>query len=217
MRAPESPTEIWIHDDRDNGEAYQQVFAFQFALKYLEAFADLETCLREGARPPALLILDTDHRAATPAAEWLARFHAAFGGRSKAIVVTKNDSLERFRELGLAGAADVILKPLKPNELIFRCERAISESLGGPLEILPASIEGVSVTGLTFKERQLLAIFILAPEHAVRRSDLFGAVWKDISVNKKTLDVHLFNLRRKLHPFGFDIVSRTQLYQLQKL
>ena len=115
------------------------------------------------------------------------------------------------------GAADYVLKPLKPNELIFRCEKVLSNALGGPFEILPTTVDGVSLKGLTFKERQLLAIFVLNVERSVTRAELFGTIWKDINVNKKTLDVHLFNLRRKLHPVGFDIICHAQVYQLVSL
>ena len=37
-----------------------------------------------------------------------------------------------------------------------------------------------------------------APSKQIKRVDLISKVWKDVSVGAKTLDVHIFNIRRKL-------------------
>ncbi len=212
MRTHQS--EIWIHDDPENRETYRQVFALQFSVRFFDQLDVLQDCLNESqANPPALLILDADRIESDPI-EWIKLFGASLQSRSRMIVVSRNDNLEQMREFIQGGAADYLLKPLKPNELIFRCENVLSKSCDGLFEILPTTIDGVSLKGLTFKERQLLAIFVLSADRSVARSDLFGAIWKDISVNKKTLDVHLFNLRRKLHPVGFDILCHSQVYRL---
>ena len=211
-----TPT-LWIYEEAENQETYQQVFAFQFRLRFFESFEAMNALVESrNFEKPSLIILDTSSSDRS-AAEWLKFIHAELHSSARTLIVSRTDSLDQMRDLASLGAVDFLLKPLRPNELIFRSERALSEVLGGPIEILPSTVDGVSVPGLTFKERQLLAIFILQPERAVRRTDLFGAIWKNISVNKKTLDVHLFNLRRKLHPLGLDIVSQDHFYQLRKL
>jgi DNA-binding response OmpR family regulator len=84
------------------------------------------------------------------------------------------------------------------------------------VELLPSELEGKAVLGLTLKERQLLASF-LTRTGVLTRNELHEALWRGVSVNRKTLDVHLFNLRRKIHPLGFDIVCEGQAYGLRKL
>jgi DNA-binding winged helix-turn-helix (wHTH) protein len=82
--------------------------------------------------------------------------------------------------------------------------------------ILRNDLDGIQISDLTFREHQLLTIFISRPERRVGREELYGAIWSKVTVNRKTLDVHLFNLRRKLRPFGYDIFCQDQVFTLIK-
>jgi DNA-binding winged helix-turn-helix (wHTH) protein len=46
-----------------------------------------------------------------------------------------------------------------------------------------------------------------SPVRSVNRKDILKKVWGATSVHPKTVDVHLYNLRRKLDPLGFQITS----------
>jgi DNA-binding winged helix-turn-helix (wHTH) protein len=62
----------------------------------------------------------------------------------------------------------------------------------------------------------MLTVFLNRPDRSVCRDELFEAIWAKVAVNKKTLDVHLFNLRRKLRQHGYDIFCRDQRFSLSK-
>lgn len=64
---------------------------------------------------------------------------------------------------------------------------------------------GTKIEGLTKKEIQLLKLFMLRENYTVEKEQVVKTIWKDILVNSKTLDVHFYNLRRKLSPYGIQI------------
>lgn len=70
---------------------------------------------------------------------------------------------------------------------------------------------------LTFKEFKILGLFINTPEHSLSRQNLISSLWTDVKVGPKTLDVHLFNLRRKIRPKGYDLIHQgTGIWKLEK-
>ena len=44
-------------------------------------------------------------------------------------------------------------------------------------------------------------------DRCISRTDILEKVWGKTSVHPKTVDVHLYNLRRKLHAYGYMIRS----------
>lgn len=207
---------LWICDEADSRQLFGDVFGFQFTLRFFDnelefqkAVAELNSPKFEGERP-FLVIVDLElANLKTKGALESLRDYAL-------IALGRDDDVELLRTYFRAGAVDFIRKPFRAGELIARSERVIERLLLVPFELLPATIEEGLRLNLTFKERQLLAIFLLSEGRAVTRSQLFGSVWNQVSVNKKTLDVHLFNLRRKLHPTGYDIICHEQIYTLSR-
>lgn len=71
---------------------------------------------------------------------------------------------------------------------------------------------------LTFKEFKILGLFMSDPGRPVSRQLLISTLWADVKVGPKTLDVHLFNLRRKIRPKGYDLIHQgTGVWKLEKL
>ncbi|MFT6604360.1 MAG: DNA-binding response OmpR family regulator, partial [Bacteriovoracaceae bacterium] len=68
-------------------------------------------------------------------------------------------------------------------------------------------LDGLEIAGLTSKQTQLLSLFITSNERKINRTDILNKVWDSNNVHPKTIDVHLYNLRRKLDPFGYIIRS----------
>ncbi len=58
---------------------------------------------------------------------------------------------------------------------------------------------------LTVKEYRILAVLRDSPDESLHKEGLFRKVWRGVAVGRKTVDVHLFNLRRKLEPIGIQI------------
>ena len=51
---------------------------------------------------------------------------------------------------------------------------------------------------LTSMERRILDLFLNAPGRCVGRNELILEIWGETHVHPKTIDVHLYNLRKKL-------------------
>jgi DNA-binding NarL/FixJ family response regulator len=132
------------------------------------------------------------------------------------IVISAIDDLDLMRLYLKTGVRDYLLKPIRPNELVAKVERALTAANNREILILRNDLDGVQISDLTFREHQLLTLFLSRPNRRISRDDLYGAIWSKVTVNRKTLDVHLFNLRRKLRPHGYDIFCKDQTFSLQR-
>ncbi len=68
-------------------------------------------------------------------------------------------------------------------------------------------LDGNLLSGLTCKQKALIRLFLSSEEREVERHAILENVWGDLSIQPKTVDVHLYNLRRKIHPYGYLIRS----------
>ncbi|GJM08558.1 MAG: DNA-binding response regulator [Lysobacteraceae bacterium] len=111
-----------------------------------------------------------------------------------------------------AGADDYIRKPFSPREVVARCQRALlrtetdNESAVVSLaddvlldqNALRAVVRGEAIK-LTRAEARLLTFMAKRPGRVLDRETLLSAVYDDIAdVSDRTIDTHLYNLRRKL-------------------
>lgn len=111
-----------------------------------------------------------------------------------------------------AGADDYIRKPFSPREVVARCQRAlirnvpnsdnVTLSLSADVQFDPttltATVRGEAVK-LTRSEARLLAFMVRRAGRVLDRETLLSAVYDDVAeVSDRTIDTHLYNLRRKL-------------------
>lgn len=68
-------------------------------------------------------------------------------------------------------------------------------------------LDGNLLSGLTSKQKALIRLFLSSEEREVERHSILENVWGDLTIQPKTVDVHLYNLRRKIHPYGYLIRS----------
>ena len=131
------------------------------------------------------------------------------------IMATAKDS-EMDKIQGLDGGADYYLtKPFGVMELIScvkavlrRCRPAKETRVlrrGGlcvDLDAHTATVDGERVP-LTYKEYELLRLFLSNPGIAFTRDQLMDKVWgTDYSGETRTVDTHILTLRQKLGPCG---------------
>lgn len=126
------------------------------------------------------------------------------------IIVSSIDDIDALRFCFKEGALDYLTKPFKKNELLVKIENVVS----GPARPSLASsghkkvsIDGINIDNLTSKQKQLLSLFLDSRDRTVTRDDILERVWGRTNVHPKTVDVHLYNLRRKLHTVGYMIRS----------
>ena len=130
------------------------------------------------------------------------------------MATAKGAEHEKVRSLDI-GADDYLVKPFGMMEMVSRvkavlrrCKKDGSDVLlkaGGILlhkEERTVSVDGARID-LTFKEFELLRLFLEKPGTAFSREQLFLRVWGDNYVGEtRTLDMHIRTLRSKLGKYG---------------
>ena len=126
------------------------------------------------------------------------------------IIVSSIDDIDALRFCFKEGALDYLTKPFKKNELLVKIENVLSGA-SRPRSVetghKSVNLDGNDVQNLTAKQKQLLALFLESRDRSITRNDILEKVWGSTNVHPKTVDVHLYNLRRKLHSFGYMIRS----------
>lgn len=128
------------------------------------------------------------------------------------IVVSARDGIDdRIRGLEL-GADDYLIKPFSYAELIARIRCVLRRSAPGsvPEQVITcgpmqldlvgqrASLNGTEVD-LTQREFDILYILAINRSRVVSREEILGAITSpDTDSTSNTLDVHIYNLRKKL-------------------
>lgn len=201
---------LWILEDDPGPQfIYEEILGGLYDIRFFSSLREFEeqmaSPLAEGA--PDLLIADlrlpdgsflsilNDPRRA-------ARISCPF------LVVSSSDEIESLRGCFDRGAKDYITKPFRKAELQVKVERILTD-LGSEFEIDPVALSISSRTGatsvLTSKEFQIVSMFKRMPGSLLTKEDLLREIWGGIGVSAGALDVHLFNLRRKLIPIGLAV------------
>jgi len=134
--------------------------------------------------------------------------------------VTENDVLTGFN----TGADDYILKPFSIKVVAARIKAVLSrsastdsqsnevvrfETMEVDLNAKQVNIDGKSIE-LTKTEFELLALFVQNPTKVFSRESILSQVWtEDVYVTDRTVDVHITRLRKKIEPYGKNIVTRS--------
>lgn len=139
------------------------------------------------------------------------------------LVTARDHEVDRVSGLRL-GADDYVVKPFSPAELAARVTAVLRRSEGPSRRVLdvaglridPESRQvqvgaGPAGRGLqpTRVEFELLLRLALAAPRVVRRDELLGAVDPDSLSFDRSIDTHLYNLRRKLRDAGAGDVVQT--------
>ena len=132
------------------------------------------------------------------------------------VIMATAKGQEYARILGLdLGADDYIVKPFSIMEMVSRVKAVLRRSqpqqvskllkVGGlvvNLDEHTVSVDGNRVQ-LTYKEFELLRMFLSHPGMVYTREQLFSQVWKlDYMGDSRTLDSHIRTLRQKLDGYG---------------
>ena len=146
--------------------------------------------------------------------ELLRRMRAAPATRSIPVVMAtaKGAEYDKIQALDL-GADYYLTKPFGVMELVS-CVKAVLRRCARPSHVLHLSgltldqdAHTVSCDGqrvpLTYKEYELLRLFLSHPGMAFTRDQLMAQVWgTDYCGETRTVDMHIRTLRQKLGPYG---------------
>lgn len=130
------------------------------------------------------------------------------------LATAKGQEYDRVRGLDL-GADDYIVKPFSLMEMVSRVKAVLRRSQTGQsakllrMDGLVMNLEEHTVTvdgkriQLTYKEFELLRLFLSHPGMVFTREQLFSQVWNtDYMGDSRTLDSHMRTLRQKLEDYG---------------
>lgn len=202
---------LWVlEDDTDSQDILSDLLASDYKLKFFDGVEPFSKALSSDEKPDLVL---ADLRLGNQNFnDWLSsgpkRLNVPF------IVVSAVDDQKTLRELFEAGARDYLLKPFRASELMVKIERALSGNQESPKQKMLYRLDNLGlkiVVGdrqsapLTSKEFQLMSLFLDAPDNRLLRTDIVQKLWNGVRVSSKTLDVHLFNLRKKTEVVGLKI------------
>ena len=130
------------------------------------------------------------------------------------MATAKGSEYDKIQSLDL-GADDYLVKPFGIMEMVSRVKavlrrcKPVKESKSFQIDGLELNPEEHTVTidgqriSLTFKEYELLHLFLSQPGLAFTREQLLGSVWNTEYVGEtRTVDMHIRTLRQKLGEYG---------------
>jgi DNA-binding response OmpR family regulator len=199
-----------VEDDRIEGE--RAIAALRSAGHEVEWFTEGVQFMAEVREARHELFLFDWHLPDTEGPALVGWVHRSVGRRAPIIIFSRFDDDERIVQALAAGADDYIIKPTAPSVLLARIAavtRRFQGTATAPLliEFGPYRIDGaareLSRDGeridLQPKEFDLAWYLFLHRDRLVRREELIAAIWgRDLGGSARTLDTHLYTLRRKL-------------------
>lgn len=206
---------IWCVED-DNGILETELYALTSTGFEAKGFPD-GACFWETlqVQRPSLVLLDV-MLPGTDGVTLLRRMKGdpAFRDIPVIMATAKGTEYDKIQSLDL-GADDYLVKPFGLMEMVSRVRAVLRRctadggqsvlTLGGLT--LDPDAHTVTVDGarleLTFKEFELLRLFLTHPGRAFAREELFVRVWGDgYQGETRTLDMHIRTLRQKLGQYG---------------
>lgn len=209
-RQKEKP--IWIlTDDKKCELKYLEILGLNYRFRVFESFKDFQsTYVQKQRNEFEMIIVDQDNLDL----EFLKFLEERTLGeleRTKIFLISKCDNVETIRTYLKAGVSEYITKPFNRSEFLVRIERLLDSSgfiqdefTIDPLRRCVSGRDNVEVE-LTSKELLIFNWIYQASNVGIKRSDLIKKVWHDVSIGGKTIDVHIFNLRRKIAKLNLKI------------
>lgn len=206
---------IWCVED-DESVREIEIYTLQSTGFEARGFADSESFLQALEKEkPELILLDI-MLPGEDGMELLKRIRMSSETyRIPVILATaKGSEYDKVRGLDM-GADDYLVKPFGMMEMVShikavlrRCSPAAAEHLlrAGGLVVNPdnrtAEADGVRLA-LTYKEFEMLRLFLKNPGMAFTREQLFTTIWGEEFVGEsRTVDMHIRTLRQKLGKYG---------------
>jgi len=122
------------------------------------------------------------------------------------LVISSSDEYETIQNAFEAGAIDYILKPFNRNEVKAKVEKHLhhieerAHETSKSLEAL-----NLDLSQFTNKEIKIIESFNTQEDKTLHRNDIVKIIWKNIAIHPNTLDVHIYNLRKKLKVSQYSI------------
>jgi DNA-binding response OmpR family regulator len=204
---------IWIvEDDEGCRFVYDQILKKTFEPIYFPTISSFKSHIDKSVKKQPVLIIADLNLPDGNFLDYLSTYKKSdLGFDTPIIIISSDDDADSLRLCFKNGVDDYLTKPFRRNELIVKIETILrgKNTFGGTIQH-DVSIDGNSIEGLTTKERKLLELFLKDGDRKTCREEILDKVWGGRYIHPKSVDVHLYNLRRKLHPYGHIIKSLGQ-------
>lgn len=130
---------------------------------------------------------------------------------------TEDDTLKGFD----LGADDYVTKPFSVREVVARVRAVLARSRQHEVKENTVAFEGLELdlnrkttivdgesVSLTKTEFELLGMLLKHSGQVLSRQHIYDAVWPDVVVSSRTVDVFVTRIRKKIGRYGKLIVSR---------
>lgn len=212
------PKRLWILEGDEGCQlVYKEILGEQYDIRCFLKMADLKSALATDKDSlPDLVIADL-----TLPDDSFLDFLSGLTGRPTVpfLVVSAMDDRDILRFCFEKGVSDYITKPFSRNELFIKIERILAKRSGvlgadkqeGDCVLLIDRVflcvtrDGFDKIELTSKELQIVSSIYEAPGFSISRVELMNRVWGGMTVSSKTLDVHVFNIRKKLKELCIEV------------
>jgi DNA-binding response OmpR family regulator len=215
-----SKTMIWILEDDSSFQfVYEEILGLAYSIRIFSTLSDFKSALTQSETAhPHLVVADLRLPDGT-FLEFLSSSDFSVFEKFPFLVVSSVDDLDALRVCFEKGASDYLTKPFSKNELLIKIERVLKATV---LTLDPATLTLIyqekTSDALTSKEFQIASLLRTAPNHGASRKEILDRVWGRTYVNPNTLEVHIYNLRRKLLPLGLEVqVTQPGYYALKNL
>ena len=205
---------IWCVED-DASIRDIELYALRAAGLEAEGFPDGDSFWQAlQSRKPELVVLDV-MLPEIDGIQLLRRMKADAALRDIPVIMATAKGAEYDKIQGLdLGADDYLAKPFGVMELVSRVKAVLRRCRPQPVAVLrcgglvvdeqehTVTADGVRVV-LTYKEYQLLRLFLSHPGTAFTRDQLMEQVWgMDFCGESRTVDMHIRTLRQKIGLYG---------------
>lgn len=198
---------LWIIEDMvDLQPVYKDIYqGDQFVLTFFQSFEEFKSAYLSEKNLPDLIVADiqledghffkllneSDMTLSTPF-----------------LVISSSSDIEDLRGAFAAGAIDYLLKPFNKNEVLAKTEKHLV-TIEEKIQATSKSLESLNLelNVYTNKEIKIIESFNMNEDKRLHRNDITKVIWKNVAIHPNTLDVHIYNLRKKLKNDGYGIKS----------
>lgn len=198
---------VWIlEDDPECVFIYDELLSPLFSTRTFASFSEFQATFTSSTlknQSPHLLIIDLNLKDGYFLDKLRDKESDALL-KTPFIIVSADDTLDTLRTCFAKGALDYLTKPFRKNELLAKVEHALY--LASKTQNQKSLPLNQLRDGLTKKELYILETFLKSPNCIASRIDLENSLWRGVTVHSKALDVHMYNLRKKLLDLDVKIV-----------
>lgn len=198
---------LWIIEDmHEMRPVYESIFDNSKAklnLKFFSSFAQFSESYHRAEVHPDLIIADI----MLEDGNFIQMLNEAnLSLNSPFLVASICDDYETIANAFEIGAIDYIIKPLKFDEVKAKVERHLVIIEERNIENTKTlSALRIELSQFTNMEIKIIESFNIQDQLTLHRNDLIQIIWKNIAIHPNTLDVHIYNLRKKLKCFNYSI------------